>query len=85
MIFDLILTLAHGILSVLLAPLTLINITVNFIGSIPIVVDFLKLVAYVLPWSNILPLFLIIFSTFVFRIVLSVIKAIWKFIPIIGN
>ena len=85
MIFDLILLVVQGILNVLLAPLTIINITVDFIGSIPIVVDFLKIVAYVLPWSNILPLFLIIFSTFVFRIVIAVIKAVWRFIPIIGN
>lgn len=85
MIIDLILLLVKGILAIILSPLTIINIGVDLIASIPIVVSFLQIVAYVIPWSNILPIILLIIALFIFRIILAFIKTVWKFIPIIGN
>ena len=85
MIVDLILVLVKGILEVLLLPLTAINIVVDVASSIPVVSEFLQIVAYLLPWSNILPLIVIVIGIFVFRIAMAVVRAIWHFIPILGN
>ena len=85
MIVDLILILVKGILEILLLPLTAINIVIDIASSIPVVGEFLQIVAYLLPWSNILPLIVIIIGIFVFRIAMAVIRAIWHFIPILGN
>lgn len=85
MITNAILLLFQGIISVLLAPLSVLSIGVDLVLSIPVVTQFIQVVAYVLPWSNFLPLVIFIFAMFVFRAVLSLIKLIWSFIPIIGN
>jgi hypothetical protein len=85
MITNAIITVLQGVINILLAPLTVLNIAVDFIGSIPIVVEFLQVVAYVLPWTNLLPLFGIVIAGFIFRFVLALIKLVWHFIPIFGN
>lgn len=85
MIIDLILVLVKGILEILLLPLTTINIAVDFVGSIPVVVEFLSIVAYVLPWTNILPILILVISISLLRIGIALIKFIWHFIPILGN
>lgn len=81
MIVDLILTVLFGIVNILLAPLTVINIAVDFVGSMPIVYQFVEVVAYILPWENLLPLVILIHAIFIFRIVISLIKNIWQLIP----
>ena len=83
MIINLILLLVKGILDILLLPLTVVNIGIDFVSSIPVVAEFIQIVAYVLPWSNIMPLIIFVFSLFLFRGVLALIKLIWNFIPII--
>lgn len=85
MIVNSILLIIQGILEVLLLPLTGLNISIDFISSIPVVTEFLQIVAYVLPWSNLSPLFSLVIAIFVFRAVIALIKLIWTFIPIIGN
>ena len=85
MIVDMILLVLQGILNILLAPLTVLNIGIDFISSIPVISEFIQIVAYVLPWDNLLLLFALIFASFVFRVVLSLIKLVWHFIPLIGN
>lgn len=83
MIIDLLLLVIQGALSVLLLPLTAINITVDFISSIPVFVSFLQVVAYILPWSNILPLIILNLSLVVLRIGISIVKTIWDLLPIL--
>ena len=84
MIVDLILLVLQGVINIILAPLTLINIAVDFVSSIPVIGEFIQIVAYVLPWNNILPLVAIVVAVFVFRITLSIINFILKFIPFVG-
>lgn len=84
MISDLILIVFQGILNVLLLPLTVFNIAVDFVSSIPVVVDFLQIAAYILPWSNILPLILLVIALSGFRITLSLVKTFLSFIPFLG-
>lgn len=84
MIGDLILIVFQGILNVLLLPVTVFNIAVDFVSSIPVVVDFLQIAAYILPWSNILPLILLVIALSGFRITLSLVKTFLSFIPFLG-
>lgn len=85
MISDGILFVFQGILNVLLLPLSALNVAIDFVGSIPVVTQFLQVIVYVLPWNNLKPLILFTISMFIFRAVLSLIKLIWHFIPIAGN
>lgn len=85
MIVDLILLLVQGILNVLLLPLTVINIAVDLVSSIPVTTEFLQVAAYMIPWSNILPLILLVTGIFIFRAGLALVKVVWKFIPFLGN
>ena len=85
MITNGILLVFQGILNVLLLPLSALNVAIDFIGSIPVVTQFLQVVAYVLPWDNLKPLIIFTIAMFTFRAILSLIKFIWHFIPIAGN
>lgn len=81
MITNGILLVFQGLLNVVLAPLTVLNIAVDISSSIPVVSQFLLVVAYIVPWSNLLPLFIIVIAIFTFRIALALIKLIVDFIP----
>ena len=85
MITDLLLLMVQGILNVLLLPLTVINIGVDLVSSIPVTTEFLQVAAYMIPWSNILPLILLVTGIFIFRAGLALVKVVWKFIPFLGN
>lgn len=84
MIVDGILLVLKVIVEILLSPFTVINIAIDFIGSIPVVMSFIQVVAYVLPWGNILPVIILIFAIFVFRIVVALVNLILKFVPFFG-
>ena len=83
MIFDMILLVLQGVCNIVLAPLTVLNIGVNFIDKIPIISDFISVISYILPWSALLPLITIIVSSFIFRIAVSLIKTIWDLLPVL--
>ena len=85
MITDGILFVFQGILNILLLPLSALNVAIDFVGCIPVVTQFLQVVAYVLPWDNLKPLIFFTIAMFTFRAILSLIKLIWHFIPIAGN
>lgn len=81
MILDGIFLVLQGVLNIILAPLTVLNISIDFISNIPVVVQFLQVVAYIIPWSNLLPIFIVVISIFVFKIGLTLIKLLINFIP----
>ena len=83
MIVDMLLLILQGIVEVLLLPLTAINIGVDFIASIPVIVEFLQIIAYILPWSNLFPLIILTVALFGFRIVISLVKTIWDLLPVL--
>ena len=76
MIIDLILLVLQGVLNIILAPLTVLNITIDFISSIPVITSFIQFVAYVLPWDNLMPLIDLLIAIFTFRIALTLIRTI---------
>ena len=84
MIIDAILLVLKGVVSLLLSPLSAINMAIDFISSIPVVMSFLQIVVYVLPWANIYPVIMLVFSIFVFRIVVALFNFILKFLPFFG-
>ena len=83
MIVDMILLVLQGVLNIILLPLEAVNIGVDLIASIPIISDFLQIIAYILPWSNLLPLILFTVSLFVFRIAVSLVKTVLDVIPFV--
>lgn len=85
MITNGILLVFQGVLNILLLSLAALNVAIDFIGSIPVVTQFLQVVVYVLPWDNLKPLIIFTIAMFTFRAILSLIKLIWHFIPIAGN
>lgn len=81
MIVDGILLLIQGVLNVLLAPLSVINIVVDFVAGIPVVGSFINVVAYVLPWAKLLPLITLIVGIFTLRIGIALVRLVKGFIP----
>ena len=83
MIIDLILLVLQGALNILLLPLSVVNVAVDFLSGIPLFVSFLQVIAYILPWGNILPLIILTISIIVLKIGISVVKTIWSLLPFV--
>lgn len=81
MILDAILNILAGFVSVLLAPLEVINIGIDLISSIPVVASFIQVIAYIFPWTNILPIIFITIIILNFKLFISAIRAIWELLP----
>ena len=81
MITNGILLILQGALAVILSPLTAINIGIDFISSIPVFISFLQVIAYLIPWSNILPIIVLNVGIIVFKIAVTLIKTVWAVIP----
>lgn len=83
MIIDLLLGVLQVVVNILLAPLSALNFVIDVASSVSIVSGFIKVVAYLFPWSMLTPLFVFIFAMFAFRSVVALIKTIWDLIPIL--
>ena len=83
MIVDAILGVLCGLFATLLAPLEVINIGIDLISSIPIITSFIQVIAYIFPWVNILPIFILIIVIMSFKLVIATITAIWDIIPFV--
>ena len=81
MITNGILLVLQGVINVILLPLSALNVVIDISSSITIVGQFLQVVAYIVPWINLLPLFIIAIAIFLFRISLAVVKLIVEFLP----
>lgn len=83
MISNLILGVLQGVVSLLLAPLSVLNFVVDVTSSISVVQGFIKVVAYLLPFQQLYPLVCFVVGMFVFRSIVALIKTIWELIPIL--
>lgn len=83
MIVDLLLNVLASILSFLLSPLAIVNFAVDSASSISVVSGFIKVIAYLFPWGNLLPL--IIFTIVILNIksIISFIRTLWGLIPFV--
>lgn len=80
MIIDGVLLVFQGVLNIFLLPISVLNIGIDFMSRIPFVTQFLQVVAYILPWSNLLPIFIAVIGIFVFRIGVALFKLILQVI-----
>lgn len=83
MIIDLLLLVLQGALSILLLPLTVVNIVIDFVSGITVFVSFLQVIVYILPWSNILPLIVLTIGLIGLRIGIAIVKTIWDLLPFV--
>lgn len=83
MIINAFLFILQGILDILLLPLTPLNWAITTGFSIGVISDFINIVAFVLPWSNILPIIIFIIAMFAFRAIIALIKTIWDLLPVL--
>lgn len=83
MIINLLLGVLQVVVNVLLAPLSVLNFGIDIISSISIVQGFIKVVAYLFPWNNLLPLISFVIGMFVFRAIVALIKTIWALLPML--
>lgn len=81
MILDAILTVLSNVFAILLSPLEVINMGVDLVSSIPVVANFITTIAYIFPWSNILPIIIVSIIILNFKNGISLITAIWDLIP----
>lgn len=81
MILNAILGMLQVIMTVLLAPLNLIHVAVDFLAGSSFVSSILSVVGYLLPISELSPLIILLCGLFIFRILVSVIKAIVDILP----
>jgi len=82
MITDIILDAIFGIISVLLLPLEVINFGIDLIMIEP-VLQFFRMAVFLIPITQLMPIFLFFVSMMSFRIVVSIIKTIWDLLPIV--
>lgn len=85
MITNAILLVVQGFLDILLLPLSVLNFAIDLVSSIPVVTSFLQVVAYVLPWGNLVPIIGFIIAMFTFRAGLALIRLIKGFIPTMSS
>lgn len=83
MIINLFLLVLQGALSILLLPLTVVNIVIDFVSGITVFVSFLQVIAYILPWSNILPLIVLTIGLIGLRIGIAIVKTVWDLLPFV--
>lgn len=81
MITDAILSFLTTISSSVLSPLYIIDIAVDLVTSIPVVTKFIMFIAYVIPWQNLVPLFVIIMALLTLRIGIAVVRFVMTLIP----
>ena len=81
MIVDGILSVLALLFNALLAPLEIINIGIDIVSSVPVVAGFVTVVAYIFPWTNILPIIAITFLIINFKASISFIKTLWNLLP----
>lgn len=82
MIVDGLLIVLQSALNILLLPLTVVNVAIDIGESLPVFASFLQVVAYILPWDNLVPLIVLNISIVVLKIGISIVKTIWELIPI---
>lgn len=81
MITDAIFSFFTVIVNLILSPLEVFNVGIDILSSIPVVMNFLSFVGYVIPWTNLIPIFTIIVAILGFKIIVALIHFIVSLIP----
>lgn len=83
MILDAILNVLSNVFSLVLSPLDAISFSIDIWSSIGFVANFIKVIAYIFPWNNILPIIVISFLIINFRNIIGTIVAVLNLIPVV--
>lgn len=81
MIVEGILSVVFGLLNVLLMPLQVVTFGLNVLTFEP-VLQFINMALYLIPFKELMPIFIFFVSMMTFRIIISLIKTIWNLLPI---
>lgn len=81
MITDAILSFLTALSSTVLSPLMIVDVAVDLVTSIPVVTKFIMFVSYVIPWSNLVPLLVIVISLLGLRIIIALVKFVLGLLP----
>ena len=82
MIIEGILSVVFGVLNILLLPLQVVGFGVNVLALEP-VMQFIRMAMYLIPFKELMPIFIFFASMMAFRIIVSLIKTIWNLLPIV--
>lgn len=82
MVVEALLSVVFGVINLLLMPLSVVNFVVNAISLEP-VVEFINMAMYLIPFKELMPIFVFFVSMMIFRVVVSFIKTIWDLLPIL--
>jgi len=77
-----ILTVVFGIINFILMPLNVVNFVVNGLAFQPIV-EFINMALYLIPFQQLMPIFIFFVSMMVFRIAVAIVKTIWDLLPVL--
>lgn len=73
---------ALGILTDITSPLAKLSFTVSE-GFYQVLENYLAFCLYIFPFYELMPIVVFIFSMFMFRIAISLVKTIWQLLPVL--
>lgn len=81
MVVEGLLSVVFGFINILLLPLSVIDIGLDILTLEP-VIQFFNMAMYLIPFKDLMPIFMFFVSMMSFRIIVSLIKTIWDLLPI---
>lgn len=81
MVVEGLLSVVFGFINILLLPLSVIDIGLDILTLEP-VIQFINMAMYLIPFKDLMPIFMFFVSMMSFRIIVSLIKTIWDLLPI---
>lgn len=82
MIVEGLLSVVFGLVNTLLMPLNVVNFVVDSNVFKPIL-EVINMALYIIPFTELMPIFLFFVGMMFFRVIVSVIKTIWALLPIL--
>lgn len=82
MIVEGVLSVIFGLLNILLLPINVVSFGLDILTLEP-VKQFIRMALYIVPFKELMPIFIFFVSMMAFRIVVSLIKTIWDLLPLV--
>ena len=82
MVTEGILTVVFGIVNIILMPLNVVNLVTDGLSFAPIT-QFISMALYLIPFNELMPIFVFFVSVMLFRIAVAIIKTIWDLLPVL--
>lgn len=82
MVTEGILTVVFGIVNIILMPLNVVNLVADGLSFAPIT-QFIGMALYLIPFKELMPIFVFFVSVMLFRIAIAIIKTIWDLLPVL--